>query len=467
MAPTPSSPDSSTPDSFTSVPATVFDLTALLGTDTGECVITGEAPTTSSPHRIAEASAAGIGALGVQLAALAGGPRVTVDLARALDQLRAAFLTTLNGRHVHTVVEDPSALGNNDFYRTSDGRGIFLITTYPHQRDAVCVVLNCPPVKSKIAAAAAEWGAVDLEDAVYAAGGVAAAVRTADEWAEHPVGRESATHPVIRLERIGDAPPRPLPHTSMWPPLHGIRVVDMTHVIAGPVSTKLLATFGADVCHVSRPDLPDPLAMVALTGGGKRNAYCDVRQPDQAAALHTLIDAGDVFVNSYLGLENRGLAADDLALEHPGTVVVDYHCWGSGSAWRDRGGFDQLACSATGFALEEGEGVPALPPTQLLNDYLAAYLGAAGAVAALRRRATEGGTWRVRVELARVCTWVRSLGIVDARPGRPIGPPVASAEGCDGPLGRLVEPSVPMVFEGLSTPAHRAPTLLGTAPLRW
>lgn len=286
---------------------------------------------------------------------------------------------------------------------------------------------------------------------------------TGEQWAAHPAGRHLAGRPVVEVERIGDAPPEPVPDR--------LRVLDDTHVIAGPVAAKLLGTFGADVLHVSRPDLPDPLAMVALTGGGKRNAWLDLRDPAQAATLRDLVGGADVFVNAYRGTGARGFGPEDLAERRPGIVALDLHCWGADGPWATRGGFDQLACSATGFALEErAGGPPSLPPTHLLNDYLAAWLGAAGGLAALRRRAIEGGSWRVRVTLAGVCTWVRELGMFTAaqvadlpRPGAPtIGMHVV-----DGPMGRLVEPVLPLEFDGRPAPLPGPPQLLGTAAATW
>ncbi|GAB3697930.1 CoA transferase [Saccharopolyspora tripterygii] len=382
-----------------------------------------------------------------------------VRTADAIDQLRAAYLTTINGHPAHRLAEAPSSLGNNDFYRARDGRWIFLMTTYPHLRDAVCRVLNCPPLHERIVEATKHWDAFALEDAVCAAGGACAAVRSADEWRQLPAGRENLRHPVVRIERIGDAPARPVPGSADWPPLSGLRVLDLTHVIAGPVAAKLLATFGANVLHVGRHDLPDPNSMVALTGGGKRNAHCDLREPDQAARLHELATGADVFNDAYRGMGKRGFGIEVLTARNPGLVTLEYHCWGADGPWAARGGFDQLACSATGFAMEENiNEKPSLPPTYLLNDYLAAYLGTAGTLAALRRRATEGGSWRVRIELARVCTWVQQLGLFPVERTRdlpqPGTPTIATHTVHGAAFGSIVEPAVPLVFDGFTTPPH-------------
>jgi len=395
---------------------------------------------------------------------------VSVRADAAVDQLRASYLTTINGVPSHEFVDDPAAGVNTDFYPTRDGRWIFFMMPYPHLRDVVCRLLNCAPSKDRIAEASQDWDAVALEEPVCEAGGVAAVICTTEEWRGLPVGQASLAHPVVRLDRIGEAPPS-LPCPNLWPPLNGLRVLDLTHVIAGPIASRLLAAFGADVLHVSRPDLADPNALLALTGGGKCNAFCDLRAPGQAAQMLATLEDADVFVNSYRGMPRRGFGAEALAGRVPGLVTLEYHCWGSDGPWSERGGFDQLACSATGFAIEEGiDGKPALPPTNLLNDYLAAYLGAAGVLAALRRRATEGGSWRVRIELARVCSWVQDLGGFSSDEIRSLPRPGEAAlamHSVEGPLGTVIEPVIPVEFEGFQTPKIGPAHLLGTSPLAW
>lgn len=438
--------------------------------------VIGGDPLTPSPHRLADSTSAAMASLGLQVAGVAEDAgrepiEVTVRADHAIDQLRATYLTTVSGVAAKHLVEDPALLGNNDFYRCRDGRWIFLITTYPGLRDAVCRVLNCPAYRDRIAEAAAHWDPFALEDAVCAAGGVCAVVRTTDEWRASVAGRHLLDRPVVEIERIGEAEPEPLPASTQWPPLGGVKVVDLTHVIAGPVSTRLLASFGADVLHVSRPDNPDPIAMVAMTGGGKRNAFADLRDPEQNAAFARVCADADVVVNSYSGMSERGYGAVDLASIRPGVVVCEYHCWGAEGPWGGRGGFDQLACSATGFALsEQVGGRPSLPPTYLLNDYLAAYLGAAGITAALRNRARTGGSWRVRVNLARVCMWVQDLGMFapDAvaglpRPDRPVIDLVTVAS----PFGDVTEPALPIAFTDRPTPRPGSPRPLGSSPLSW
>ncbi|SIS21694.1 CoA transferase [Williamsia sterculiae] len=442
----------------------------------------GADPICPSPHRLADTSAAAMGAFALQVAGVdedrgAAPQQITITATDALDQLRAALLAQINGVGPHLLSDDPTLLGLNDFYPTRDG-WIFLLSTYPHLRAAVCTVLDCPPTASAMRVASQRWTGHELQERVVAAGGVAVVAHTASEWEQHPVARYLADRPVVEVERIGDGPLRPLPpliesttDPNGWRPLAGINMVDNTHVIAGPVAARLMSTFGADVVHTSRPDRPDPIGMLAVTGGGKRNAYADLRYPAGRAVFANLLASADVVLNSYRNVARFGLGAEQLAERHPGIVSADVHCWGIDGPWGDRGGFDQLACAATGFALDEGavrglpSGQPALPPTHLLNDYLAAYLVAAGAVAALRRRAVEGGSWRVRVNLARVCMWVRSYGLFapDHVAGIEMPEPHIPCYTVVGPLGTLTEPGIPVTFSGRATPTPAAPTLLGTA----
>ncbi|MEH3155260.1 MAG: CoA transferase [Gordonia paraffinivorans] len=438
--------------------------------------IVGSDPLVPSPHRLADVTSAAMAAFGLQMAGIAedagAEPQsVTVRATDSIDQLRAAYLSTVAGVSPAHITEDPRALGNNDFYRCRDDRWIFLITTYAGLRDAVCAVLNCPPFPDRIAEAARHWDAYALEAAVCAAGGVCAVVRSTDEWRATDQGRHLLDTDVVDIAPIAPSPPEPRGSRVEAPLLDRVRVIDLTHVIAGPVSTRLLAAFGADVLHVSRPDLPDPTAMITVTGGGKRNAYADLRDPEQDRRFRAVCAQADVLVSSYRGMDRRGYDARALAAARPGIIVCEYRCWGADGPWADRGGFDQLACSATGFAQSEGrDGRPSLPPTYLLNDYLAAYLGAAGIAAALRKRAVGGGSWRVRINLARVCMWVQDQGLFDladvADLPRPDHPGVDLSR-VDSVFGEVVEPVLPVTFSGLPTPRWGAPTPLGSSPLAW
>lgn len=450
----------------------------MLGVESGPIRIEGADPITCSRHRIGDASAASIALFGQQIAAIAGSSEtVGVRIEQAIDALRASFLFTVNGLPWEYLdinpagTRLPAGCKLSDFYRTKDDRWIYLSTDYPNHRDALFRVLKAPPIRDRFVEAIGHWNGFALEDALAAAGGVASVVRNASEWRDSDAGKASMAHPVIRLERIGDAEPRPLSRADRWPPLNGLRVLDLTHIIAGPFATKLMATFGANVLHVSRPDLPDFHSCLVLANGGKRNAYCDLRDSAQADQLRSLCTDADVFVHNYQGLDARGFGAEELARLAPGIVVLEISCYGFDGPWAVRGGFDGLAQNVTGFTETEGrDGVPSYSPTLYLNDYLAGWFGAAGVLAALRRRANEGGSWRVRIDLARVCTWVQELGVFPEEIVRDLPPPGApntALHATTGPFGTTLEPVVPLDFGLLRTPTPQPATLLGTAPLKW
>lgn len=462
---------------MTATPLT--DLITLLRLAPTDVVVEGAEPPTSSPHRLAECTAAAMavhGAAGARLAELRGGPHRTVSVRTedALLQLMAVFATRVGDVPVATTMEDPNLLGDSAFYRCADGREVFLLLSYPHLRDRALRVLGCAPDRAAIVEAVARWRAGDLEEAVVATGGTATMVRTAAEWAASDAGRSIAGDPVVRVARTGHAAPR---HHRVLrsddAPMAGLRVLDLTHVIAGPVGARLAAEHGAEVLHVSRADRPDPNAMIIETGTGKRNAYCDLRTDAGRSALHRVLDGADVVLHSYRDMARFGLDADQLAAEHPGVVFADVHGWGAGGPWAGRGGFDQLACAATGFALEEGGGDHAsLPPTYLLNDYVAAFLLSAGIQTALARQISEGGSWHVHVDLARVCTWVQASGANPNQRDDADGDLRDRLDDVDlvvrtGPFGavRSVAPRVRTVPAWDSEPRPSAP--LGSSALEW
>ncbi|MCE3033372.1 CoA transferase [Streptomyces sp. CMSTAAHL-2] len=447
----------------------------------GKVTVTGADPLTPSVHRIGEACAAALAALGTEAAALwreRGGDRqdVTVSVESAIHQLMAVFLTRASGVPVSELIEDPNLLGNSDFYRAGDGRSIYVLVSYPELRDIACEVLDCPPGRQRMADAIAHWDAFELEEAICSRGGTAVAVRTRQEWRAHPQGRLLDGRPLIHLEKMGESAPEPFPaigELSSALPLTGLRMLDNSHVIAGPIAARISAELGADVLHVSSPTHPDPNGMIIETGIGKRAAFCDLLDPAQAAAFRRVLAGADVYVSNYLNLDTKGFGPEALVGQRPGLVVLDYHGWGTTGPWSRRGGFDQLACTATGFAAEEGSfDGPRLPPTYLLNDYLAAILGTAGAIEALRRRAREGGSWRVHIDLAKVCMWVQDLGLFPRADVATLpAPDPTRAAGelatVHGPFGELRYLPTRVAYSTLRPRLDRSAEPLGASPLAW
>ncbi|OAA55122.1 CoA-transferase family III domain protein [Cordyceps fumosorosea ARSEF 2679] len=404
-----------------------LDLLSQLGIEPSwDVQIHGNDPIVPSPHRLGDAAATALAALGTSMAALwqqrtGVKEAIGVSVATAIPQLMAVFMTTINGVSTHRLFEDPKLLSTSNFYRAKDDRFVFLLNSYPHLRDINLRVLDCPFETDSFATAIAQWDAFELEERIASLGGTCIAVRTREEWRKSPQFPFLEGSPVIEIEKIGESQPEPLPpvlDSSMGKPLEGVRILDNTHVIAGPMAGRICCEHGAQNLLMSSPDHMDPRAMVTETALGKRSAFCNLDDEADRAKFWEVLRGADVYVSSYLSLDTKGYGPAELIQARPGLVYCDFHGWGKEGPWQQRGGFDQLACSATGFAHEEGslrsDGRPSLPPTYLLNDYLAAILGAAGIVVALRRRATQGGSYRVHVNLSRVAMWVQSLGMFEA-----------------------------------------------------
>jgi hypothetical protein len=294
-----------------------------------------------------------------------------------------------------------------------------LHANFAHHRDRVLALLGLAPgpatSRDAVTRALRAWTATAFEDAAAAAGGVASALRGFDEWDAHPQARALGLEPLVALERVGDAPPRPLPTAAMGAaPLAGLRVLDLTRILAGPVAGRLLAHWGAEVLMINSPHLPN-IGAIADLSRGKRSAQLDLDRPEDRHRLQALAATGHVFLQGYRpgALAARGFSPEALAAAAPGIVCVSLAAWGFAGPWAGRRGFDSLVQTATGFNLAEaaaaGRAVPMAMPVQIL-DHAAGHLLAFGALAALHRQAAEGGSWHVKVSLARTGKWLRSLG---------------------------------------------------------
>jgi hypothetical protein len=304
-------------------------------------------------------------------------------------------------------------------YRAADGQ-VHIHTNFAHHRDGALRLLGLTPGQAQRAdaeAAMLRWKALDFETAAAEAGLVATALRRFDQWDATPQGRALAAQPLFTLTRLGDAAPRPLPPLrDDQRPLTGIRVLDLTRILAGPVGGKALAAYGADVLLVNAPQLPN-IAAIADTSRGKLSAHVDLRTGDGQAALRALAAGAHVFVQGYRpgGLAALGFGPDDLARLAPGIVCVSLSAYGPQGPWAARRGFDSLVQTAMGFNHAEGEaagdGKPRPLPMQILDE-ASGYLIAFGAAAALWHQQREGGSWHVQVSLAQTGQWLRSLGRV-------------------------------------------------------
>lgn len=363
------------------------------------------------------------------------------------------------------------------FWRTADG-WVRTHANYPHHRERLLSALGAGAAEeSEVEAALAERSAVEAEEAVYAAGGLAVAVRTPEEWARHPQAAAVAGRPLVERERLGTARARvlvPLPAGTPLLPAAGLRVLDLSRVIAGPVATRTLALLGADVLRVDPPQLPELPDQHADTGFGKRSAVLDLRTGRRA--FDDLLATADVVVTGYRpgALDRFGLSAEALAERRPGLVVAELSAWGAYGPWRERRGFDSLVQAATGIAATEGTPErPGALPAQVL-DHGTGHLLAAAVLRALTEQSYDGCGRLVRVALARTARWLAEEVTADATEAASSHASQASSEDAgpwlaerDSPLGRLRYARPPVTFEDGPADWARPPGRWGTDEARW
>jgi crotonobetainyl-CoA:carnitine CoA-transferase CaiB-like acyl-CoA transferase len=409
--------------------------------------LTGADPILPSPLRLGEAGAATIAAAGLaatRLWELRGGrpQAVRVDVDAAAAAMRSS-------RYVRVETEAPQQLadfrpratrGGLGVYPTRDGRWMYLHRAFAHHRARICSVLECADDETDIAAAVKGWDALPLEDAVVGAGACAAVVRAAAEWRTFEQAQAIEDLPLLEIDRIGDAPPRPRDSTAR--PLTGMRVLDLTRVLAGPTCGRTLAEHGAEVLRVGTPRWPDDVAMLRDTGHGKRSTALDLTTPEDAARLRELVRGADVFVQGYRpgAVAGLGFGIEDVMALRPGVVYVQLSAFSHRGPWSSRRGFDSIVQAHSGIADEHAvEGVPRFVPANPL-DYMTGYLAAFGAIVALARQVRAGGSYRVTLSLAQTGRWLAGLPRV-ASDGVAADLPAERLEALmmtsDTPFGRL------------------------------
>ncbi|GAA3390250.1 CoA transferase [Cryptosporangium minutisporangium] len=436
--------------------------------------VTGPPGTLPSPLPVTDLAVASVAVAGLaaaELLAVRGGPvrDCTVDR-RAVA---TAFTSERHLRHDGVAVGGWAPLSG--FFRTQDG-WVRLHANYPHHEERLLTALELAAGADRDAVAArlAERSALAAEDAVTAAGGLAVAVRTPVEWAESAPGRAASAQPLVAVDTAGGGgAPGLVPGAAL--PAAGVRVLDLTRVIAGPVATRTLAYLGADVLRVDSPHLPELLAAHLDTGLGKRSTLLDLRSPTGRETLDDLLAGADVVVTGYRAgaLDPFGLDAAQLQAARPNLVVTSLTAWGDAGPWRARRGFDSLVQAASGIAALTGSSTPtgaAQPgvlPAQAL-DHATGYLLAAAILRALTRRAGGAGGSTIGASLARTAAW-----LIAAPRSRVDGPEATNDDpepwlaDLPGPYGVVRHAVPPFRLDGGAPDWATGPVPWGSSPPRW
>jgi crotonobetainyl-CoA:carnitine CoA-transferase CaiB-like acyl-CoA transferase len=341
-------------------------------------------------------------------------------------------------------------------YTTADG-WIRLHTNAPHHRAAALSVLGLPADKQAVAAAVARWKAEDLETAIVGNNGCAAAMRTLSEWKAHPQGVAVTQERLIDVRATADFAD-PLNLSTPNRPLGGIRVLDLTRVLAGPVATRFLAGLGADVLRIDPPTWDEPGVVPDVTLG-KRCARLDLSAADGRATFLQLLQRADVLVHGYRAnaLDNLGLDARLRRETRPGLVDISLDAYGWTGPWRHRRGFDSLVQMSVGIAdagmRTLGRDRPTPLPVQAL-DHATGYLLAAAAVRGLMERLNTGRGFEARTSLARVAELLASAPVAEIVGN--IGG-AEEADWCDG---------TEATDFGMAR-RLRSPIVIGSTPLQW
>ena len=375
--------------------------------------LTGEEPQLPSSFRVDAAAQAGIAAAGLAAALIwklrsGQAQEVSVDMRHATVECRSERYLRLPD-----MPPPPAWDAIAGVYKTGDQRFVRLHTNFPHHRDAVCRVLNCKAERDEVQSALMNWDAEAFESAAYEACGVVSMMRSVEEWSATPQAGALAALPLITLEKIGEAAPKSWPEGNR--PLAGLRVLDLSRVIAGPVAGRTLAAHGADVMLVSSPDLPAIPWLTIDTGRGKLSTFLDLKRDEGRNRLRALLAEADIFSQGYRphALAALGFSPEEAARINPGIVYVSLSAYGHVGPWEGRRGFDSLVQTSTGFNHAEGQAAgvdgPKELPAQIL-DHATGYMMAFGAMMAKARQSREGGSWHVRASLAQTGKWIWDLG---------------------------------------------------------
>jgi crotonobetainyl-CoA:carnitine CoA-transferase CaiB-like acyl-CoA transferase len=398
---------------------------------------------------LAQATVAGCALAAAGLRAAAGHP-VTTGVPVDSAAVASAFISERLLRRGGTGFDSFAPLSR--FWPAADG-WVRTHANYPHHRTRLLALLGVRH-EDQVGPALAQRSGTELEESAAAAGALVFAVRDPAQWLAHPQGAAIAAQPLLRLDRVTDSP-------AARPPARP-RVLDLTRVIAGPVGTRTLALYGADVLRVDSPRLPEIEAQHLDTGFGKRSTLLDLTRPSDRRTFEDLLARADVVVTGYRpgALDTVGLSAQALHERRPGLVVAQLSAWGTVGPWAGRRGFDSLVQAPTGIAVRCGSaGQPGALPAQAL-DHGTGYLLAAAVLRALTYRAEQGGGWLARLALARTAHWLLHEIPAETGAAQPIQARTAQ-------LGELTYAPPPVHLPGEGSTWSAGPVPWGSSPPTW
>lgn len=370
----------------------------------------------------------------------------------------------------HTEIDGapvPAWADLSGVYPTADGRHLQIHCNFPHHAAGVVELLGTSDDRGAVTAAIAERDSFALEAELIDAGLIGAAIRTLDEWDDHPHAIATRNLPLVTVEQIGSADP------SSPAPWSDVRVLDCSRVLAGPVAGQLLAGTGADVLRLGAAHLPSVPVGVMSTGFGKRNAFADLRTETGRDAMSHLLSGADIWIDAFRphAMTGHGFPPERAAELHPGIVIVQISAFDWVGPWAGRRGFDSIVQSTTGIRHAGGQfavdsvGAPAgFQPTGLpvqALDYATGFLAAGVAAQLLAHRREIGGSWLARVSLLRTRNRLVAMGGPEPYVPAPVVVDARHLSTVDSDFGRLTTVR-PFVGE-----SRHAPTHLGSAEPVW
>jgi len=417
-------------DLYTGLDKVLSDVGLSVADSGGKITFYGKDPIVPSRFRFGSMAAIAIAAKAEAAAAIwrsrsGEGQDIYVDVRKALRRFAGFFENKwelING-HNASFASDPE----NPFIRyppmtlwnkTRDGRWVMPLNIYPQNRARATTLLRCDDSVSAVQNAMLQWRAIELETAAAEVGLPFWMLRTTEEFMEELQYTEVLSRePLIRLEKIGESDPVPFKRGGKTT-LDGVRALGMGHVIAGSGIGRDLALFGADVLNIWQP-LDWELDIFYRTSHvGMRSSILDLHEKADLEKFNQLLNDADVFFsNRRPGYQERyGLTAHELCSKHPGLIHAKVTLCGETGPWSNRTGYDEVAGGVTGvFSLEGTPEIPRLTPIKIVCDYIVGWFASVGIMSALRRRAVEGGSYRVVVSLMGVTLWLFSLGLFDKK----------------------------------------------------